>query len=110
VAYSPEGSDAKSELLLGLHNELDELAGDVRAFNLGIVGIVLALGVGLVPSAPLTGLELGFMGTIGLAGIASLRFDVKRRLRMRRLRSLIETESALPLSESTGGASQGEES
>ena len=107
MAYSPRGSDAKSELLLGLHNELDELGGDVRAFYRGITGIFLALGVGWfgwVQSAPLTGLELGFLGTVGLAGIASLRFDVKRRLRMRKLRRFIESESALSSPESTIGA------
>ena len=111
MAYSPRGSDAKSELLLGLHNELDELDGNVRARDLGVIGIFLAVSFGWfgwVQSAPLTGLELGFLGTVGLAGIASLRFDVKRRLRMRKLRRLIGRESALALPESTIGASNEE--
>ena len=113
MAYSPRGSDAKSELLLGLHNELDELDGNVRARDLGVIGIFLAVSFGWfgwVQSAPLTGAELGLLGTVGLAGLASMTFDVKRRLRMRKLRGLIESEAAVALPKTTIGAPREEAS
>jgi hypothetical protein len=94
VTYSPQAGDGKSELLLGLHNEADELSVDVRFFYIGISGLILALALWIMIPAPFSTAEVGFLITVSVGGLASLRLDLKRRLRIRVLRDLIESESA----------------
>lgn len=89
LAYSTTGSDAPAELMIGVHDESDALVQDVRFFYLGITGLGIAISFGVL--FPTSGAAVGFLGTVGVAGVASLLHDFRRRSRIRTRRRWIDS-------------------
>jgi hypothetical protein len=90
LPQEPDAINPRAELLLGLHDELDELKRKVRARNWGLGCFVLAGALFRVSESGSAALA----GIIGLiVGVRLTWLEVRRLRRMRMIRRLIRPDT-----------------